>query len=52
MIEISQGNLGVHFAGGSFLILLPVRLRGAEVELLFIFKSTERVKVGIAWVET
>ena len=47
MIEVGQGDLGVGLAGSVFRILLPIRLRGAEVELLFIFESTQGIKIGI-----
>ena len=44
MIEISQRNLSAGFVGGILYILFPVRLRGAEVELLFIFQRTQTNK--------
>ena len=42
MIEISQGDLSVRSCREALsAYMLPIRFRGAEVELLFIFQSTQ-----------
>ena len=49
MVKIGQGQLGADLVGRFLDVGFPVGLGRSRIELLFIFKSAQGIKLGVRW---